>query len=46
MIKKLNTLLISYLLLLFCAFADVPEILIIPFGKYWTKTPSNVPSSE
>ncbi len=46
MTKKLNTLLITYLLLVFTAFADVPEILIKPSNDQYTRLSSGLAGSN
>ena len=46
MIKKLSTLLISYLFLVFYAFADFPEILIKPNNEQYTRLSSGLAGSN
>ena len=46
MTKKLITLLITYLLLVFCALADVPEILIKPSNDQYTRLSSGLAGSN
>ena len=46
MIKKLSALLITYLLLVFSAFADLPEILIKPNNEQYTRLSSGLAGSN